>query len=130
MDVKALEEPRRYALRARFDLLPGEGLRWAARAMAYGWEARGGKADWRAYPETGDKSPLNHAMGHLTEAVDLPVGDRRRVWKLAKAAANLLMAVWLESSGEAVEWWENEKWLEAVRKGERARAESADGGEG
>lgn len=115
--VLAVAEPKRYQLAMRLDLLPGEGVRWAARAMHYGFVARGGKADWRGYPLAGDKSPLNHAIGHLMEAVDIEPRHPRRVWKLAKAAANVLMAIWLEHSPEAVEWWLREKLPDAERKG-------------
>lgn len=117
------EEPGlRKMIPERFDAIPERAELWLARVMGYGLTARRGEDTWReTYRPKGNKSPLNHAMGHLAQARTMPVGSVERIWNLAKAMTNLAMQIWLEerTDREKIDYvWKNEIYPRALNKAE------------
>ena len=118
----------RFFLFERYDLIPTDMAKWAARVMGYGFTARNGKGPpWaETYPITGNKSPINHAEGHLAKAKRYPPKTLGRIWNLAKAMTNLGMQIWLETKGDLEKFdteWVSEIYPRAVRKGKEKQFE-------
>jgi len=80
----------------RFDLIPYEALYEIAKVFAYGAEKYEDN-NWKGLDfRSGEQTPLNHALMHLSHATSMPFGTLQRRWQLAKAATNITMEIWGE----------------------------------
>ena len=106
--MKDTSKPTRKPLFERWDLLPWQGIAWAARAMWVGFAKRG-RSDWREYPTEGDEAPINHAMRHLARATTLRSGSMERLDQYGRVIANVAMQIELEAplQSGAVAAWQN-----------------------
>jgi len=87
---------KREKVGVRFDLIPYEALYEIAKVFAYGAEKYADN-NWKGLDfQSGEQTPLNHALMHLSQAASMPFGTLERRWQLAKAAVNVAMQIWGE----------------------------------
>lgn len=95
---------------ARFDLIPFAGVKWVARVFHYGnVKYPDPPENWKGLNTDSEQSPVSHGIGHAMEAMDYPKGSIERKWNLAKAAWNMLTAIWHEEKIAPVS---DEEWRE------------------
>ena len=88
---------KRQMIGHRWDLIPGgfQSLRHVAK-IAHEGAAKYGLENWKSLDPESEQSPLNHGIAHSFAALGEERGSPERIRQLAKAAWNLLAAIWFE----------------------------------
>ena len=93
------EIAKRTPIDVRFDLIPPECLIAVAKVFSEG-AAKYGDENWKKSRLSGDKSPINHALKHITNYMAGIPDDESEDLKvhLSHAIVNLMFEYWYEAN--------------------------------